>query len=266
MFTSGICFFSLYSTLRLYDGDIGSRLYISLYSRDPFQLATDGWDDRASSAKVSGGCQWILYDTDFQGNSTISSVVGPGNYPFNFSSNETTFGLPDNALSAVRCLPPEGTPMIALFEHYYYFGVMQVLDSSSPDLALINFDNTVSSLVITGGVWELYSGVNYTGSNVTLRQGLYPNPGDLAPIENDDLTSLRLIGKKQTWPYWLFKYNILYSLHNGYATVYYGMTYSYALKCIAACTQTDLIQWHSYTLAYPGLCPHKIHWCPSKES
>ena len=257
--------FCLYSTLTLFDGDIGSSPSLELTTTNS-SLADIGWNNRASSAVVSGGCQWILYSTDFEalGFSSGSSVISPGDYPFNFSSNETTFGLPDNALSAVRCLPPEGTPMIALFEHYYYFGVMQVLDSSSPDLALINFDNTVSSLVITGGVWELYSGVNYTGSNVTLRQGLYPNPGDLAPIENDDLTSLRLIGKKQTWPYWLFKYNILYSLHNGYATVYYGMTYSYALKCIAACTQTDLIQWHSYPLAYPGLCPHKIHWCPSK--
>ena len=69
-------------------------------------------------------------------------------------------GLPDNTLSAVRCLPAEGTPAIALFIHYYYFGRTQVLYSSSPNLELTNFDNTVSSLVITGGVWELYSGVN----------------------------------------------------------------------------------------------------------
>ena len=182
----------------------GSRLYISLYSRDPFQLATDGWDDRASSAKVSGGCQWILYDTDFQGNSTISSIIGPGNYPFNFSSNETTFGLPDNALSVVRCLPPEGTPAIFLFEHHRYFGQMRVIRSSiedlmtndySPNLAHINFDDMVSSLVIIDGMWELYSEVNYAGSNVTLGQGCYPNADDLAPIEDDDLTSVRLTGK-----------------------------------------------------------------------
>ena len=36
------------------------------------------------------------------------------------------------------------------------------------------------------------------------------------------------------------------------------LTYSYALKFIAACTQTDLIQWRSYTRAYPGLCPLRV--------
>ena len=103
------------------------------------------------------------------------------------------FGLPNNALSAVRCLPAVGTPAIALFRHHHYFGVMQVLNSSNPNLALINFDDLVSSLVITGGVWELYSEVNYTGSNVTLGQGRYPTPFFLTPIVNDDLTSVRLI-------------------------------------------------------------------------
>ena len=70
---------------------------------------------------------------------------------------------------------------------------MQVINSSNPNLALTNFDNRVSSFVITGGVWELYSEVNYTGSNVTLGQGHYPTPFFLTPIVNDDLTSVRLI-------------------------------------------------------------------------
>ena len=91
-----------------------------------------------------------------------------------------------------------GTPAIALFRHHHYFGVMQVLNSSNPNLTLINFDDLVSSLVITGGVWELYSEVNYTGSNVTLGQGLYPTPFFLRSIVNDELTSLMLVvfGKK----------------------------------------------------------------------
>ena len=188
-------FCCLYSTLTLHDGDIGSSPLLELTTTDS-SLVNDDWDDRASSAVVSGGCQWILYDTDFEENSGISSVVGAGSYPFNFSSNETTFGLPDNTLSAVRCLPPEGTPAIVLFEHHWYFGQMQVINSSNPNLALINFDNTVSSLVITGGVWELYSEANYTGSNVTRGQGLYPDVDNLTPIENDDLTSVRLTGKE----------------------------------------------------------------------
>ena len=91
----------------------------------------NGWDNRASSAVVSGGCQWIIY-------------------------------------------------------------------SSNSNLALANFDNRVTSFIITGGTWELYSGASYTGSMVTHGQGLYPTPFFLKPIVNDDLTSMRLkiFGKK----------------------------------------------------------------------
>ena len=187
----------VYSTLTLYDRRIGSsQLQLTT---DDSSLADNGWNNKASSAVVSGGCQWILYDGANYAENTSSpvspSVIGPGSYPWNYW---TTFGLPDNVLSSVRCLPAEGTPAIALFLHHHYFGEMQVFNSSNSHLALTNFDNTVSSFIITGGVWELYSGANYTGSMVTHGQGLYPTPFFLRPILNDHLTSVRLkvLGKK----------------------------------------------------------------------
>ena len=198
---NNLLFSLVHSTLTLYDHFIGSSQPLVLTTNDS-SLVDDGWDNRASSAVVSGGCQWILYDeADFAENisSPVSPpLIGPGSYPWSYW---TTFGLPNNALSAVRCLPAVGTPAIALFRHHHYFGKMQVLNSSNPNLALINFDDLVSSLVITGGVWELYSEVNYTGSNVTLGQGRYPTPFFLTPIVNDDLTSVRLIafGKFRTF-------------------------------------------------------------------
>ena len=206
-----------YSTLTLYDGNIGSSSSLELTTSNS-SLADNGWDNRASSAVVSGGCQWILYDeADFAENisSPVSpSLIGPGSYPWSYW---TTFGLPNNALSAVRCLPAVGTPAIALFRHHHYFGVMQVLNSSNPNLALINFDNLVSSLVITGGVWELYSEANYTGSIVTLGPGLYPTPFFLTPIVNDNLRSVRLtvFGKENNTTNWQVHVNIqyIYSLH-----------------------------------------------------
>ena len=179
---------SLYSTLTLYDGDIGSSPSLELTTSDS-SLADNGWNNRASSAVVSGGCQWVLYDLA-AGFSSSTSVIGPGSYP-EFSTS--TFGIPENSLSAVRCLPVEGTQALVLFEDGHYVGQMQVIYSSRPDLALTNFDNIVSSFIITGGAWELYSGANYTGSNITLGQGRYPTPFFLRPIANDDLTSMRLI-------------------------------------------------------------------------
>ena len=225
--------FCLYSTLTLFDGDIGSSSSLELTTNDS-SLADNDWDNRTSSAVVSGGCQWILYDlADFEENDNIPSVIGPGSYAFNFSSNETTFGLPDNVLSAVRCLPAQGTPSVALFDHHRYFGEMQVIFSSTSNLSLINLDDVVSSLVITGGMWEFYSEANYTGSNVTLGQGLYPNADDLTPIENDDLTSVRLIGKKQIWQTGMscLISKIVYIANN----MLEYETPAYALICIAAC-------------------------------
>ena len=204
-----LCSLCPYSTLTLYDGDIGSSPSLELTTSD-FSLADNGWDNRTSSAVVSGRCQWILYnvagfedrsynssDSDISSSLISPSVITPGSYPF---SVIPTFGLPDNVLSAVRCLLAEGTPAIVLFRHHHYFSDMQVVNTSNPNLAVNSFDNIVSSFIITGGVWELYSGVNYTGSIVTLGQGLYPTPFFLKPIANDDLTSMRLIifGKKGT--------------------------------------------------------------------
>ena len=174
------------STLTLYDEDIGSSPSLEL-TTSVSSLADNDWDNKASSAVVTGGCQWILYGAaGFRGS---TSVIGPGSYPEFITS---TFGIPRNSLSAVRCLPARDSPALVIFEHGHYVGQMQVIHSSSPDLGLTNFDNVVSSLVITGSTWELYSEVNYTGFMVTLGQGLYPTPFFLRPITNDDLTSVKL--------------------------------------------------------------------------
>jgi len=84
---------------------------------------------------------------------------------------------------------------MVLFQHDYYRGLMQVLSSSYPDLADVSFDNDVTSLIITGGTWELHSDTNYQGSSVRLGKGRYPTAPSLSPIANDDLSSVRFIGK-----------------------------------------------------------------------
>ena len=170
------CSLCLYSSLTLYDGDIGSSPSLEL-TTSASSLDDNGWNNRASSAVVSGGCQWILYGA--AGFSGSTSVIGPGSYPV-FSTS--TFGIPENSLSAVRCLPVEGTQALVLFEDGHYIDQMQVIYSSRPDLALTNFDNAVSSFIITGGTWELYSGTNYTGSMVTHAEDvvyhtIYPDVG-----------------------------------------------------------------------------------------
>ena len=77
----------VHSTLTLYDGDIGSSPSLEL-TASASSLAGYGWDNRASSAVVSGGCQWILYDvagfedTLFRSSVISPSVISPGHYPY----------------------------------------------------------------------------------------------------------------------------------------------------------------------------------------
>ena len=72
---------------------------------------------------------------------------------------------------------------------------MLVLSRSNPDLADVSFDNDVTSIIITGGTWQLHSRFNYQGNNVTLGQGHYPTASRLYPIANDDLSSVQYVGK-----------------------------------------------------------------------
>ena len=154
---------------------------------DP-NLVDDGWNDRASSAVVSGGCQWILYEHGYyEGN---SAVIRPGRYTFSSSPSSV---FPNDTLTAVYCLPSEGTPAIVLFEHDHYRGQRRVLTSSSSNLG--NFNDKTSTFIITGGRWQLYTQQNYQGSSVTHGQGLYPTANSLTPVANDALTSVKL-GKK----------------------------------------------------------------------
>ena len=152
-------------------------------------LVDDGFNDRVSAVRVSGECQWILYErTDYGGTSDIfggaSSVIGPGDYL------NATFGIPDDELSSLRCLPASSVQAIALFRHDQYLGNMHVLYSPSENLS--NFDNITSSFIVTRGEWQLFSGRSYTGSSVTKGVGQYPTPCHLSPVGNDDLSSVRL--------------------------------------------------------------------------
>ena len=124
---------------------------------------------------------------DYDGN---SAVIRPGRYTFTSSPSSA---FPNNILTAVYCLPAEGTPAIVLFEHDNYRGQMRVLTSSNPNLG--SFNDKVSSFIVTGGRWQLYTHENYQGSNVIRGQGLYPTPSSLSPVANDALTAVRL-GKK----------------------------------------------------------------------
>ena len=103
-------------------------------------------------------------DSDFQGG---LSFLLPGTYPIWHTWDESS----NDAVTSVRCLPPEDATAIALFEEENFRGDMRVLFASRSDLSIVNFNDKVSSAIVTGGTWKLYEHTNYEGQSLTLEKG-----------------------------------------------------------------------------------------------
>ena len=174
--------------------DFGNATGPNLTQTDDSSLIGGAWDDRASSARVVGGCLWVLYDREASILNTRSSVIGPGPRTY-LDGNFGRQVLPDNSISSVRRLPASGPPVIVLYQHIDYYGNFLVLNSSRANLAMTGLDNKASSFIITGGTWQLYHDLNYQGQSAVLGVGDYPHYDPL-DISNDAVSSVRLVGKR----------------------------------------------------------------------
>ena len=183
--------FVLSSNLILYDSpDLLGQSLVQITSNS---LTDFSWNDRVSSIRVNGGCQWVLYDNSFNNDEDGSTaVIGPG--PETYLN--ATFGIPDNSLTSVRRLPASGTVAILLFEYHKYYGSVLQLSSSTPRLSAKQFDDLTSSFIITGGTWQLYSDNDYQGERTTVAEGIYNKTYLEDSISNDALSSVRLVGKR----------------------------------------------------------------------
>ncbi len=137
------------------------------------------FDNRVESIRVMGSCSFIFYESP--GFNTRSFLLKPGDY-----SSPPTWGGRGNTISAARALPPRGTKAIAIFEHPYFCGAMTVLYNSHTFLPHIDFDDIISSVIVTGGSWSLFDHPSFTGVSVTRTTGTYP-----WSYLNDRVTSIR---------------------------------------------------------------------------
>lgn len=165
--------------LTLYDNRNYGGLSLIIKEQNA-DFGVDWYHDRAESAKVGGTCTWLAYgDGGFRGH---ISLLEAKDYP--------TLGSYGNTFSSARVLPPPGTEAIVLFADSYYSGRMVVLYDSNPNLASINFDDTMSSFIVTGGSFTIYADPNYYGSSGTYGPGTkYPNPP--SGIGHDTISSVK---------------------------------------------------------------------------
>lgn len=146
-------------------------------------FANDEFNERIESVQVIGSCDWLLYQhSNFDG-ATYHLI--PGDY-----KSASTWGGSDH-ISSARALPPAGTEAIVLFHKSGFRGRMVVLYGSNGDLSSINFNERLSSFIITGGRWTLYRKKNYESNKGTYGTGLYSTlPRD---VGNDEISSVRKV-------------------------------------------------------------------------
>lgn len=153
-----------------------------------------GFNDRASSAVVSGSRWEVCEDAGFKGRCV---VLRPGRYP-----SLTAMGLNDR-VSSVRNFsahsrgqrreaPAAPVVQLTFFESEAFEGRAFTTQQEVDDFRREGFNDRASSLVISGGQWEACDGVGFRGRCVTLAAGQYPS---LAAIGlNDRVSSVRAVG------------------------------------------------------------------------
>lgn len=165
----------------------GAQLTLRGYTPN---IASTGFNDRASSLVVTSGRWELCTDADFKGTCT---VVTPGEYP------ALQGGLNDRISSAREVgsygdrrgsYRDYGRGSIQLYGQPGFAGRMLQLDADAPSLDQNNFNDRASSVVVNEGTWELCVDANYRGDCRTYGPGRYP---DLGYGMAKQLSSARLV-------------------------------------------------------------------------
>ena len=176
---------------------------VTLYERQDFEgksftathavvnLQRQGLDGRATSVVVQGN-RWerweLCEDARFRGRCV---VLQPGQY-----ASLAAMGL-NNRVSSVRAVDPGSSPLAApavagqidFYEHDGFQGRLFRVVESVPDFRSAGFNDLASSVVVTGGRWEVCSDANFGGPCTVLRPGRYPSLTALGL--NDRISSVR---------------------------------------------------------------------------
>ncbi|MEZ4454090.1 MAG: beta/gamma crystallin-related protein [Nannocystaceae bacterium] len=137
-----------------------------------------GFNNAAGS--LSATEPWVLYsERDYQGDTLVAPL------------HVFDLGAINDQVSSLRPIG-SGPRCIALFQHSHYRGRMVVLGEEISNLKAIDFNDQVTSVVVVGGTWALFSDANYSGKTVKLSPGNYIDSAAVG-LGNDVLSSLRPI-------------------------------------------------------------------------
>ncbi|XP_022621476.1 beta/gamma crystallin domain-containing protein 1-like [Seriola dumerili] len=157
------------------DFEHAAKFKVQIFSDPGFQGSVLTLEDNAASPQGSisvASCKvlagsWLAFEgQDFTGRMYVLEV---GSYP-----DLRAMGCV-NASSSILSLQPVGfefsLPSIALFERGGLRGKRVVLTDGSVNLQLVGGCSRVQSVLVEGGMWVLYEGVNYRGAQILLKPG-----------------------------------------------------------------------------------------------
>ena len=180
---------------------------VTFYEREDFRgqsytaagevdnLRRQGFNERAASAVVKGD-RWdrweLCEDPRFRGRCV---VLQPGSY-----ASLSAMGLNDRVMS-VRAVDPRNAPVpvpavtsqIDFYENEGFQGRSFTAVQAVNDFRRNGFNDRSSSIVVTGGRWEVCSDTNFGGPCTVLRPGQYPSLGAMGL--NDRISSVRAAGR-----------------------------------------------------------------------
>ncbi|XP_068199222.1 beta/gamma crystallin domain-containing protein 1-like isoform X2 [Antennarius striatus] len=163
----------------LEDFESAAKFKVQLFSEPGFQGSVLTLQDSVTSLPDGfsvGSCKvlvgsWLAFDAkDFTGR---MYVLEAGSY-----ADLRAMGCV-HAAAAILSLQTVGfdfsLPAITLFERGNLRGKRVILTDGTVNLQLAGGCSRVQSLLVEGGIWVLYEGINYRGAQVLLRPGAVPD-------------------------------------------------------------------------------------------
>ena len=165
---------------------------ITLYTEATLELPVNSdnpniEEDNYRFAVVNDG-QWIVYSaTDYgpRGGTTKSQILtkAGGRQTLNFSN-----------VRSIRRVTTFDTEGVVVYEHPNYCGDQEAISRSVPKLKLPAVPYYgVSSMIISGGTWELYKHADYEPPEKVLGMGEFANPEQMH-FPGDKLVSIKKVG------------------------------------------------------------------------
>lgn len=163
-------------------------------SRQVWNFERFGFNDRASSAVVTGNRWEICQDARFEGRCV---VLRPGSY-----GSLAAMGL-DNRISSVRAVradaridesryaPLPAAPRITFYRNERFAGEQFTTEKQVRNFRRFGFNDRASSVDVVGTRWEVCEDAGFRGKCVVLRSGRYPT---LASLDlGNNISSVRRV-------------------------------------------------------------------------